>query len=181
MIVLCDMDGILADFDQRVTDLHFAKTGSLEVVSDWDHVFTDGTNQREYWSQPGFLRNLDLIEGSKAGLQAIMDLGHDVYILSSVGHAHGYSEKFHWLQEHFPNIKHRNMIFTRSKELVRGDVLIDDYHENVSKWKKNNPNGLTIGIDYAYNREYHGEFDVVVPKDEKGWSDIVETIKSRKS
>ena len=45
---------------------------------------------------------------------------------------YSFTDKYEWLDEHFPFIHWKQRIFCGNKHLVKGDVLIDDHDFNLS-------------------------------------------------
>jgi 5'(3')-deoxyribonucleotidase len=58
-------------------------------------------------------------------------------------------ERDAWLSELFGFNTDDDIIYTGAKELVYGDVFVDDKPDNIIKWKKRHPNGLAILFMYA--------------------------------
>lgn len=162
LTILVDMDSILADFCGGLTAIYNAKHGtSLDTsyFTDWDTRLPNGHTMFDYFSRPGFFRSLPVIPGSQFSLKNWIYQGHEVIVVSTATLTNAPSEKYEWLKEHFQWIPRDNIVFAKRKYLVRGDVLIDDYHLNVEEWKKHNPSGLALGIEYEYNRPQADKFD----------------------
>ena len=173
-IILCDMDSVIADFYQGCLDAYLAEENALrreagleptgvaqDVLKTWDAKFPNGKDCYAYFSQPGFFRNLAPVRRSQEVLKEWHDRGHQVVILSAATLTNAPGEKFEWLTEHFPWIHRDNVVFTKRKELVRGDLFIDDHASNAKAYRKANPNTPIIGIRYPYNLEETAEFTYV--------------------
>ena len=84
-------------------------------------------------------------------LKRMIDDGHDVVIVTASVYE-TLPIKMDWLFATFPFLNWENVIVTRRKQLVKGDVLIDDgfhYLEGGSYFK--------ILIDAPYNQDYDAE------------------------
>jgi len=107
-IIYIDMDGVIANFAKA------AKEGGWEHRPD-KHV--------DY-------RNLEVMPGAK---EALMRLNHDfdIFIASTPpwDRPDMWGAKREWIAEHFPWLK-RKLILTHRKDLLIGDILIDD-----SRWR----------------------------------------------
>lgn len=63
-----------------------------------------------------------------------------------------------WLEKY--NVKYHNIMFTQNKNLIRGDVLIDDYIDNLEKFTIGTP----VCMDQPWNQEWKGERIKILPK-----------------
>ena len=106
--IFIDMDGVIANFAKA------AKEGGWEHRPD-KHV--------DYG-------NLEVMPGAK---DALIRLNHDfdIFIASTPpwDRPDMWSAKREWIAEHFPYLK-RKLILTHRKDLLIGDILIDD-----SRWR----------------------------------------------
>jgi len=106
--IFIDMDGVIANFAKA------AKEGG------WDH-------RPDKYVDYG---NLEVMPGAK---DALIRLNHDfdIFIASTPPWDRPimWSAKREWLGEHFPYLK-RKLILTHRKDLLIGDILIDD-----SRWR----------------------------------------------
>ena len=136
MLILIDLDGPLADFDQG-------------FLNRWkklfpEEPFIEPENRRlfdvreEYpkhlkekvesiYRAPGFYLELPLVIGGQEAIQELQLLAHDIYFCTSpVSTPHCIPEKQAWVLKHFGADFARKTIFAKDKTLVRGDILIDD-------------------------------------------------------
>ena len=60
-----------------------------------------------------------------------------------------------WLKRFLPFINSGQLIFIKNKSMLIGDYLIEDVAEQVMNFK-----GMTILLDYNYNRDYKPDFRV---------------------
>lgn len=112
-VVFVDLDGVMADFDGAVTS---------GVENDPPEMFV-----------AGFFRNLKVMEGAKEAIEILMaNPNLEIYVGSKPTYKNTKcaTEKFDWIQEHFPALKKR-MVLVCDKKLLRGDFLIDD---DVKRW-----------------------------------------------
>ena len=107
-IIYVDMDGVIADFDKA------AKEGG------WTHRPDLKVN----------FRNLDLVYGAQDALLKL-NQDFDIFIATTPpwSRPNVWGEKREWIGEHFPWLK-RKMVLTHRKDLLIGDILIDD-----SRWR----------------------------------------------
>lgn len=137
-IILVDMDGVLANWD-AAWDAALVKMGIRALGIPFSihrkefNLYTGLTQEQcavvdEIMQLPGFYRNLDLIEGAKEALKAMLDAGYDVRIVTSPWNSNPTcaSDKMAWVRETLGQSWGNRLIITNDKTLVRGDWLIDD-------------------------------------------------------
>ena len=149
MIVLVDMDGVIADFEQghqAKLDLYsYPKEWAAKDRTDWDILSSIPVADRDkvlrMWHAPGFFADLKPIAGALEAMQRI-NKKHDVFICTApLMHSGTCSaEKIHWVKWWLGNDWVKKVIISSDKTLVQGDVLIDD-RPNVSglltpRWKQ---------------------------------------------
>ena len=107
-IIYIDMDGVISDFDKAAQEQGNGKRPDLYV---------------DY-------RNLELMPHAKEALMKL-NKDFDIYIAStpSWSRPEVWAHKREWIEEHFPWLK-RKLILTHHKNLLLGDMLIDD-----SRWR----------------------------------------------
>ena len=113
------MDGVLADFEKAANEIPDEKHPDL--VLDFS--------------------TFDLIDGAKDAVNKLKDMGYDLFIASTPpwNNPEAWGQKRNWINEHFPFLK-RKIILTHRKDLLIGDILIDDTTYRGQK----NFNGLFI-------------------------------------
>ena len=89
--------------------------------------------------------------GSVETLKKMIDHGHDVIIVTASVYQTLHL-KMDWLFAIFPFLSWENVIITRRKQLIRGDVLIDDGYHNLEGGEY-----FKILIDAPYNQYYDEE------------------------
>ena len=164
MIILLDMDGVLADFEQgfvRGWTARFPGQPPLDPrdrrhfsIRD-DYPTHQGAMVQAVYHAEGFFRDLAPMPGALDAARALVGLGHDVRICTSPlrHYRHCVPEKYEWIDAHLgPEFVNR-MIVTRDKTLVRGDVLVDDNPDitgaQVPAWQH-------VVFDQPYNQQVAG-------------------------
>lgn len=185
MTILVDMDSIIADFYFAVLGMYSKEAGvpvDPNISPDWDATFPNGKTSNDYFSQPGFFRNLAPIPESQRVVRSWYDDGHEVVIASAATLTNAPGEKFEWLSEHYPWLSRNKVFFGKEKYRLRGDVLIDDHQGNAALYRQHNPEALVIGIEYPYNRESGQSFSFLA-KDfqnfESAWRSIDTIVRLR--
>ena len=108
MRIYIDMDGVIADFEKASNEFQriHGKTNRPDKHVDY--------------------KGLDLVLGANEALWYLNDF-HEVFIASTPpwNRPEVWGEKREWIEDHFPCLK-RKLILTHRKDLLIGDILIDD-------------------------------------------------------
>jgi 5'(3')-deoxyribonucleotidase len=120
-ILHIDLDGVIADF---ITAMN---SHPLRKISPYDeHPDTI----------PGIFRNLKPILGSIDAVKLLLQSdNYEVYFLSTApwNNSSAWTDKRLWLEEQFGELANRKLILTHRKDLIKGDILIDDRPNNGAK------------------------------------------------
>jgi 5'(3')-deoxyribonucleotidase len=134
--IAVDMDGVLADTETHFIQYYERESGekvdrnSLLGVPE-SQGFTDKTAVWRYVHTPGFFRTLPLISGSVDAIKILMQ-DFDLFIVSAaMEYPLSLFEKKQWLEEYFPFISWKNIIFCGDKSIIHTDYLIDDHLKNL--------------------------------------------------
>lgn len=132
--VLVDMDGVLADVYAHLIDYEYRESG---LKLNLQQLY--GKTEREAFPSfdkvicsKGFFRTAPLIEGSVEGLKYLNDTYKVLIVSSATEFPESLCEKQAWLNEHFPFISWKQMIFCGSKDSICGDIMIDDHAKNLN-------------------------------------------------
>lgn len=185
-IILCDMDGILADMHGAVIkllkseyDIDFKRSqfthhdfGKCLPIEDkiWRHVNEDGWFDR-----------LQPIPGAISGLAQLYDSGAQIVIATSpTRNASSAKEKKEWLAKHAPFLKPRNTMIGALKHLLKGDFLIDDSADQQKNYRKAWPDSTILTIRYPAGADKG--VDVIADGYDdsiKAWNTIVKEVLAR--
>ena len=104
--IFIDMDGVISDFDKAKKGLSIALQKRPDLHVDYLH--------------------LDIVPGAEEAVKYLHE-HHEVFIASTPpwSRIQVWADKRAWLEENFPYLK-RRLILTHRKDLLIGDVLIDD-------------------------------------------------------
>ncbi|MCW3081277.1 5'(3')-deoxyribonucleotidase [Segetibacter sp.] len=137
--IAIDMDGVIADtvlnFIQWYERDYGVRVGLEAFEGKPEAEGLPGNAVRKYVLAPGFFRSVPVMEGAK---EAVLELSKtfDVYIVSAaMEFPQSLIEKYDWLQEHFPFISWRNIIFCGDKSIIGTNYMIDDHVRNLDTFK----------------------------------------------
>lgn len=133
--IAIDMDGVIADTISQFILWYEKDFGERIERTAFDGVpESDGLPNgavRKFVLRPGFFRTVPVMEGAQEAVLELMK-NFDVYIVSAaVEFPQSLSEKYEWLQEHFPFISWRNIVFCGDKSIIGTDYMIDDHLKNL--------------------------------------------------
>lgn len=120
-ILYIDLDGVIADFVSAM-DSHPSRN-EPPYAKDPDTI-------------PGLFRNLEPITGAVKSVKKLFDSDkYEVYILSTApwNNPSAWTDKRLWIADQFGDQINRRLILTHRKDLVKGDILIDDRPNNGAK------------------------------------------------
>ena len=137
-----DMDGVLANFEKAM--IEHPKNGTKGFRPDLELDFTE----------------FEPIPGSKEAVQKLSDMGHDIYIASTApwNNPKAWTQKRLWIEKHFPALK-RKLTLTHHKNLLIGDVLIDD-------------------TTYRGQKDFQGTFIHFKPEEGIDWPFVVQAVRN---
>lgn len=159
--IAIDMDGVMADIVSHYIDWYAKRTGELIPVERLNGMpeptgFPRGELIHEFLHTPGFFRTAPVMPGSQEVIKALME-EYEVFIVSAaVEFPQSLSEKVEWLNEHFPFISWKNMVFCGLKTIVQADYMIDDYDKNLRYF---NGERLLFSQPHNANYEDYNRFD----------------------
>lgn len=159
MIVLLDVDGVVADFDAHYVKIARLTLGRQNIYVNFSgDAFSAteryGVNEEEARRVKRALMArsaVDMLPMPNA-VEAVkrIDKRHDVYFVTAPFcpyHHTWFNDRQWWLEEHFCKRLSTRVVFTHHKHLVRGDVFVDDKLKNVKMWCGHNPEGTGICWD----------------------------------
>ena len=139
MKILCDMDGVVGNIMVQWLKWYnedYHDDLKEEDVTEWEidnfvkpeakaHIF-------KYLNIGGFFRSAVPYPDAKVGIRMLLNMGSDVwFVTKSTARAQSLMpEKMEWVDEHYPTIGHKKIIFCQQKSMVNGDMMIDDYVKN---------------------------------------------------
>ena len=120
-LLFIDLDGVIADF---ITAMHSHPLRKLPPYDEHPDAI------------PGIFRNLNPIIGAIEAVKILLDSNqYEVYFLSTApwNNPSAWTDKRLWLEDQFGDSVNRRLILTHRKDLLKGDILIDDRPNNGAK------------------------------------------------
>jgi 5'(3')-deoxyribonucleotidase len=131
--IAVDMDGVLSDVYSQLIKKHYDHCGELLSVDTMagkreSEVFPHGRRQVR---GAGFFADIPVMPGSVDTMKELNER-YRIYIVSAaMEFPLSLSEKQLWLDTHFPFIGWQQRVFCGSKEVIKADIMIDDYFKNL--------------------------------------------------
>ena len=159
--LLCDVDSSLNEWSQHALDeielvLSRPSPKLTELTKGYDIMAILDEEQEELLktmlSGPTFWATLPVIPGAQKGIRAIEDAAHEVFYVTSpwIDCETWEHERRMWLAMHF-GADYKHVIPIHHKELVQGDVFVDDRPDKVVDWATANPYGTAFLYEQPYN------------------------------
>lgn len=150
MRIIIDMDEVLAntyvEFGLRYFQRYGVTVTDEQLVGKKYYDLEGGADLRNEMFKPGFFRNLPVMEDAQEVVRELYDK-HEIFIVTTATEfKYSMLDKWEWLEEHFPFISHKRIVFCGNKAIVRGDYMIDDKVRNLKPF-----NGTGILFDSPHN------------------------------
>jgi 5'(3')-deoxyribonucleotidase len=162
MRIFVDMDDILVNLlDEWLIYLNNYKgvtPRTEEDITQWNMriAYPTLTDSELYGclSDPDFWERVQPVPGAYKNLKRLKDDGHEIYVSTSSYPLSFWVKTEHCLFKHFDFLTPKNVICINNKSLLDGDVMYDDYHENLRKFKgikilRNKPYNINVDTPYV--------------------------------
>ncbi|MNG82666.1 putative 5'(3')-deoxyribonucleotidase [compost metagenome] len=134
-----DMDGVLADIQRHYLSHYFEETGIR--INENDIVglkeadcLPDQTAVLRYLHTPGFFRSIPVAQDVQDVVKELQNY-YEIFVVSAaMEFPNSLLEKREWLQEYFPFISWKNIVFCGNKGIIDTDFLIDDHLKNLDSF-----------------------------------------------
>ena len=138
MTILVDMDDtieqLLEAWVKRANE-KFDRNVTLDEITGWNVAapYTGLTRKQIYdvIYEKGFWKTVRPMPGAAEALEYFMKKGHEVFIVTATEPEHVEEKMNGLLFRYFPFLTWNQVIITGRKQMIRGDVLIDDGIHNL--------------------------------------------------
>ena len=152
--ILFDMDDCINTFLTHLLAVYNERTGAHikpSEIKDWDLTKYLGEYGLSIFKEEGFFEGIPEKKNATRTLKKlILSADYDVYIITACTTNRELEEKYKWFDKYLPEFNKDRIIKCKEKEIIRGDVLIDDKVENLEKCS---PYMRCILFDMPHNRE----------------------------
>lgn len=157
MIILVDADGVLENLTEAMPVLinkFYGTNISYEDIKEWgfEKAFPQLTHEQIYSIEleEELYDSLQPIDGAPEFLKKLLNDGHQVFVVTNTPYKAIAFKMEKVMKKYFPFLTWKNFIITSCKQMINGDVLIDDGVHNL------------LGGDYAkilFDAPYNMDFD----------------------
>lgn len=154
-VLLIDMDGVIVDFEKGIK-IYFEKY----------------PEERKYYKGnpdeiDGIFRDLPPIDGAIESVKKLYDCGkYDIFIATTASWENETcgADKRIWIEEYFGDLFKKKMFITHRKDMLIGDILIDDRLANGAEDFK----GELLPFGWSYERKEFNKYPT--------WDSILEKL-----
>ena len=152
--IILDIDDTTADTCASLlfeANSKFGTNYKKEDIFDWNlDTSFPGKNMCQFFEQENFFLNLKPMDGAVHYTKKLIEDGFEI-IITTASPINGFKDKALWMQKHLPHIPEKNLILAWRKEVVKGDIMLDDALHNITTsickypivfaqpWNKNTP------------------------------------------
>ena len=136
-VVLLDVDGVIADFDSTMAAACAAVGLSPRKCLEGSRLSREEFAMvKPVLYSPGVVERVATLPGAVDGVK-VLDAFCNVYFVAAqcLDHETWCYERQSWLVDKFGKELGSKVVFTHHKELVQGDIFVDDKEENCSRWR----------------------------------------------
>ena len=176
MTILVDMDDtieqLLKAWVNRANE-KYGRAVTLDDITEWNVAAPYiGISREEIYGviyEKGFWESVEPMPGAAEALKHFMEEGHEVYIVTATEIEHVEEKMKGLLFRYFPFLSWEQVIITSRKQMIRGDVLIDDGIHNLEggQYRK-------IMFTAPHNRMYDAEANGMIRV--YSWDEVVRII-----
>lgn len=178
MVILVDMDDTIEQLLKAWVEgvnKRYNRTVAYDEITDWNVTAAyPGLTMDEIYSIPmesGFWKDVEPMPGAAEALQHFMAEGHDVFIVTATPHDSVPEKMNDCLFKWFPFLRWDQVIITFHKQLIQGDVLIDDGVHNLEGGSY-----AKVLMTAPHNRNYDAEGNGMIRVN--NWAEAVSVVDS---
>ena len=152
--IALDMDEVIAEIAPKFLDLYEQKYGvRLRRQDYWRkkiYQINGAVEIRNHLFEKGFFRDLPVMPHSQEVVRELQEY-YDIFIVTAaMEFRNSFEDKYDWLQEHFPDLPWRNVVFCGDKSIIQADYMIDDHPHNLETFR-----GKALLFTASHNLDEH--------------------------
>lgn len=161
MVIGIDIDNVCVNTTSCILEQHYADTGERLTLDDIKTYYIENYVSKEYrddfhliFLKKEMWKRVKVLPHCVEVIKRLHDMGEEIYFVTAT-EPQNVAKKARFLQRTFPFLDIRKrLITTHCKQMIKCDVLIDDYEENLK-------NGSYFGIlmNYPWNRNFDDASD----------------------
>lgn len=161
MVIGIDIDNVCVNTTSCILEQHYADTGERLTLDDIKTYYIENYVSDDYkddfhliFLKKEMWKRVKVLPNCVEVIKRLHDRGEEIYFVTST-ESQNVAKKARFLQRTFPFLDIRKrLITTHCKQMIKCDVLIDDYEENLK-------NGSYFGIlmNYPWNRNFDDASD----------------------
>lgn len=162
LTILLDLDDVLNNQNELwVEELRrlYNEDVLLDDITEWDMTkFYPNLNREQIYEPVAsghLVERMCPVSGSVHYTSLWHDIGHNIIVATATSYRN-LPQKTTWLYQHFPWFDDRNLVMTHHKQLLCGDVLVDDGVHNLLPNEEAGfyPQYVKICMDRPWNRSF---------------------------
>lgn len=180
---LFDVDGVIGDFTGLYLHLASQVTGRSYVhddVDQWSIWKAIGLTDREKrlveeeLKKPGSALRIEELPGAVEAVKQVAEIADVYFVTSPWDSCPTWShDRREWLMLRFGELG-KKVVHTTCKEVVVGDLLVDDKPDNLIEWSKDPRNGVPVLWSHPSNRSF-GEQGLI--RRLSSWDDVLRIVR----
>lgn len=178
MRLILDQDQVICKWVERVLEWYNEDYGTSftrdDVKDYWAMETILGPQGKPFLRScmryPRLYDYLDPVEGAVEGIKTLMDKGHDIIIATAVPPSayDAWGGKVEWTRRNMPFFPIKNLMLAQRKDVIKGDLLLDDGPHNIKAWKKSGQ--YAVVFDCPWNQDVAGDQRV------KNWDEFIQLV-----
>lgn len=185
MIILCDLDGVVMDIMSpwlRMYNKDYDDNLKADdIVSQRIEKYVKpecGKDIYRYLCMKGFFRQAQPYPEAKDGIQKLFNTENDIWFVATpvLDAKYFMHETLEWVEEYYPQIGSKKIIFCLDKGIINGHVLIDDVFENFNGF-----HGVEVLFERPWNQHITpaklSEINDTQCVKTGNWDNIIDTVK----
>lgn len=135
MRILLDSDDVIVTHIPEVIkrfNEKYSRNVKVEDIKTWEleDSIEDGYLVNAFFKEKGLYANLEIKPHAKEVINKWLSEGHEIVIVSAA-HREAIEDKFYFYDTFFPEIPKENVLFLSRKDLIKGDIFVDDGIHNL--------------------------------------------------